>query len=1222
MPNKLKKSLLVSLLILITIAVILYISAIKIFIPNIVRKSVNTLASEKGLNLTLKQVRVSPVFSILIDKVSLSNESERISPIISIENVAIKLNFLSSITDRTLSIEKIVLKQFHLYVERIDNELWEKLFKQKNLYENKATKKPSVKLHLLVLENSTIQFNNKDSFLLENLKLKFNQSSLADTGQSELNVDFEIDDNIFSVTSVISKTEKNKSLALLIICDNLHLKKLDNYLVPKLDLSLESKININLQDDYSSSGIIELIDKNTVNANSSNSLARLSIKTSYNRDNNSINLTTFNLFIENLLEASLRGKLTDLKGDRNIDLKGNAKLYNLIKIQEHYVDLSNKTLDGNLAIPDLNVSGSYKQNDLKAYGKLKIESINFKSPESNINISDLNGLIEFELFFSRLIPKELKANGSIYSKIISTDFGMFDNIKSRINFNTNNNWTNNILTFENLFANYLNGSIKADLKLNLSKDKKNIKGILTGNNIEVDSIIKKITPIDIKGILKNFQAEVNSNFRDIEAKVKIVANQFSINIGNNKPLKISRITSTEPFIFFYNTSFEKSEEKLTISTSGCIYEDLNFDFIKIKSGMLEDWKLDLGSDDQLKISLRINGKDAVLFDHVLPIKYIEGEFEFSIGEISRYSGSINGKDILYQDFNFPSISANLNFSNNHIEFTNVKAEVNKYGLFESEKINTAISKDILVDIDNGKFTFSDYRIISEGISSRLKFITDKKELAWGGNVYVDTTSYKNHQLKDLKLSIGSKSNTFTIDNVSGNLLNGTLIGSFRLEGNENTDKIRANIEITGPSLEIKDFLLLWDKLKLNYEGEIANSKLGGKGSVNISSLTISKDNKKLELIGEMPFSINEGDLKIINANVQNNGISAFFDLYCSNCFDFNNGSSFTFISKELSTNFVTNIVKPFLPAEVMDISQKGNMNLVFGATNQHLSGERFQGLITFNNIDLSCNFYGTQMFINGVNGSVRLKDKAESINPLKSILGSELKLDNEIYKKFYNYLTQADQYENLDLIKINEFKYGIFDLENIEIQLELIPEELTIKRFGSEIFKGELMGTGYFKFSNEQEEYNLSLLLKDISLMSISEKVKSIEDYITGKINGLAWFSATNNLKQSLHGPFKFWSVKSQSESRKIGRALLSELGAKERLFLRKSRTYDRAEISGYIKDGVLTFNEFEITNDILGYRNLDIKVDKQKNSITVDHLLSVIDEIGKRTDEIRIESN
>ena len=166
------------------------------------------------------------------------------------------------------------------------------------------------------------------------------------------------------------------------------------------------------------------------------------------------------------------------------------------------------------------------------------------------------------------------------------------------------------------------------------------------------------------------------------------------------------------------------------------------------------------------------------------------------------------------------------------------------------------------------------------------------------------------------------------------------------------------------------------------------------------------------------------------------------------------------------------------------------------------------------------------------------------------------------------------------------------------------------------------MGTGYFNFSNEQEEYNLSLLLKNISLMSISEKVKSIEDYITGRINGLAWFSATNNLKQSLHGPFKFWSVKSKSESRKIGRTLLSELGAKERFFLKKSRTYDRAEISGYIKDGVLTFNEFEITNDILGYRNLDIKVDKQKNSITVDHLLSVIDEIGKRADEIKIEAN
>jgi len=110
----------------------------------------------------------------------------------------------------------------------------------------------------------------------------------------------------------------------------------------------------------------------------------------------------------------------------------------------------------------------------------------------------------------------------------------------------------------------------------------------------------------------------------------------------------------------------------------------------------------------------------------------------------------------------------------------------------------------------------------------------------------------------------------------------------------------------------------------------------------------------------------------------------------------------------------------------------------------------------------------------------------------------------------------------------------------------------------------------------------------------------------------------------TINGPFKFWSKKSGKEQRKIGRALLNQLGARERLILGSTRSYDNGNISGYINNGLITFREFDITNSILGIKNLSIQADPVKNSITISHLVSVIRELSRRSETggPRIETN
>ena len=134
-------------------------------------------------------------------------------------------------------------------------------------------------------------------------------------------------------------------------------------------------------------------------------------------------------------------------------------------------------------------------------------------------------------------------------------------------------------------------------------------------------------------------------------------------------------------------------------------------------------------------------------------------------------------------------------------------------------------------------------------------------------------------------------------------------------------------------------------------------------------------------------------------------------------------------------------------------------------------------------------------------------------------------------------------------------------------------------------------------------------------MRGISNRVSPINEYITGRVNGLIWLTGEGANLDTVDGPFKFWSKKSNKEPRKIGKALLDQLGAKERLILGSSRGYDNGNISGYINGGLITFKEFDISNSILGIKNLSIQADPVRNSITIAHLLSVIREIARRSE-------
>ena len=252
-------------------------------------------------------------------------------------------------------------------------------------------------------------------------------------------------------------------------------------------------------------------------------------------------------------------------------------------------------------------------------------------------------------------------------------------------------------------------------------------------------------------------------------------------------------------------------------------------------------------------------------------------------------------------------------------------------------------------------------------------------------------------------------------------------------------------------------------------------------------------------------------------------------------------------------------------------------------------------------------------------GTVTITDKSDIDHKLSEILGTDLTIDRGVYKSYLKVLQDRSGIETRDFMRIGKLKYGFFEAENIAANFEMDKEKINLLFLRSDVYGGYIFANGLLRFGSEKERYDINMLFSDLSLQSISDSLPSMEGYITGLVDGLLWFTVGDSYT-TIDGPFAFWARDSKHEKRTIGRALLEKIGAKGRFFTGSARRYDRGEIKGYIKDGVITFKKFIISNKILGYTDLKIQADKKMNSISVKHLLSVIRELARRASKGDIE--
>ncbi len=192
-------------------------------------------------------------------------------------------------------------------------------------------------------------------------------------------------------------------------------------------------------------------------------------------------------------------------------------------------------------------------------------------------------------------------------------------------------------------------------------------------------------------------------------------------------------------------------------------------------------------------------------------------------------------------------------------------------------------------------------------------------------------------------------------------------------------------------------------------------------------------------------------------------------------------------------------------------------------------------------------------------------------------------------------------------------------LELKDLAFHLTPREgrLVIEQFTFRGFGGRGWGSGVIDPFGRS--LRMAIMMEEISLRAICAQFPPIRDYLMGRVNGMIELSLPLAEPGEARGQARFWAVPSKTEPRKISRELITRLGGQYRGFLsflwfRRDRPYDYGFLDVRLADQRLTFKRLELSHrNLLGKKDLEIKVVPPFNTIPLADLLETIQEVGER---------
>jgi hypothetical protein len=203
--------------------------------------------------------------------------------------------------------------------------------------------------------------------------------------------------------------------------------------------------------------------------------------------------------------------------------------------------------------------------------------------------------------------------------------------------------------------------------------------------------------------------------------------------------------------------------------------------------------------------------------------------------------------------------------------------------------------------------------------------------------------------------------------------------------------------------------------------------------------------------------------------------------------------------------------------------------------------------------------------------------------------------------------------ENLYKLTVGSLRYGFPLLENITLWIKQKGNIWNIERFSANIFGGKMNGSAIIDLS-DGFHYRVGLLVKGVSLRALCDGIDPIKGFISGKVDGIASFRASEIGLSQLIGMADFWTYSTEGEKTIISKEFLQKVGGPSLKASFRNRNFNKGILSLYLKDGHLIFKDLVISNrNFLGITDLSVKVAPLSNRIALDHLLLAIVESAER---------
>ncbi|MEQ9617651.1 MAG: hypothetical protein RIG61_00575 [Deltaproteobacteria bacterium] len=1178
-----------------------------------------------GYDLKFESVKLDMLFRLSLNGVKLTDPSDTENPPVLINSIIVEPRIFSSLFNRKVNLEEIIIEN---PVIKYDSEDARKLLKAFKKGEQGGDKPPAVTIERIKLEDARFELGPDFTVLSREMEILISDAGSEWPGRVDFEGGLTIKENELGVQGGVSLLPEETTGNLKISLDRLKTDSFPGSVKIPRHIEGVSELEFRVSEDINVGGNIVLMAETE---RLDGPLAAINYELRYDPTGNTAFVNALKFELLDTLEGEFTGTVEEVTGSTIFNLNGSAATESLKEIVKWVPEINENELAGSLYSDDLRITGSRKDQDISLRGKITLDRVNFADKDDGVKVKDLSCGLNIEQGLAKKSDYSFSSWGDCALGTFYWDeLGEVDGVSGNVEIKPEEEGSGYRISLSKLDGRYMDGRVHGSLDIIPAANGIEIGGRLSGENLNLKKAPKNILPFNMEGDARQVSADFKGRSGNYDAGITFAVNDFLLRSDRGREFKISKVSSGEVVRFEYISAEEgedkdagssaEQQKRIIISDKGLDYEDLSSGEYHIRSGKVSEliFSLNIGGDWSLIMNSRGSGFEVI--GKEIGLDRFKEHLEIENSGKQGFSGMIDGQGGRFKSVNFPMLSAEYVFKGDSLDINKLSAEIGTIGEFRTDELLVGFGGQnggypYRIGFDDGSFTAFDDKLKSAGIKGVfILHDPERGSTEWEGEVSIKNSDIFSTPLTDLSFGLLPYSEGIKLTDISGNFLDGDLIGKVDILTSQPGTGIVTDLSLHGASVKSGDSQISLSRSDFYFSGTLPDGSLpAGKGKLELKEISLGDKDADSTIDGAVEFRTAGETLSIDNGFIGNKESGEIvFSGEMKNSLSEERRLELAFPGVALSS--AVTLLRPFMPQDFRNGQASGVADLRLELRNLFSPGSSWGGDITFNGASYSLFIGGADLFVRDINGTIRLKEQAESENALASILGDDLEFDKKVYRKYFSTLKEARTGPYVDYLKIGEIEYGILKFEDVECELEVDREKLNLERLKSRFFLGTLYGTGILNFESPGVDYNFSFLFNDVSLEGISKRLSSIKDYITGRVNGLIWLSGEGAELGTIDGPFEFWVVKSDKEARVIGKALLDQLGAKERFILGSTRSYDNGEISGYIKDGVITFQTLDISNTILGYKNLSIQADPIRNSISISHLVSVIREIARRS--------